>query len=182
MLYITKTFDGLVQERRNSIANALELRLSYTNPSIWCIVDFAKLWVNCVVPRVCLSGTSQTCGGTEVKEAYYTRGKSQIAASKGQWMETMRPILPLCLTAIRMWISTIEFNHSPMFLHHRRMCNLTNISEITYLTSGFYVCIDLPSFACSCISYVNGRRGADKSPKYLDWIDSNGSPNNYGVT
>ena len=26
--------DGLMQERRNSIANALELRLSYTNPSI----------------------------------------------------------------------------------------------------------------------------------------------------
>ena len=32
-------FDGLVQQRRNSIANALELRLSCTNPSIcgiWC--------------------------------------------------------------------------------------------------------------------------------------------------
>ena len=28
--------DGLVQERRNSIANVLELRLSWTNPSIWC--------------------------------------------------------------------------------------------------------------------------------------------------
>ena len=27
--------DGLVQERRNSIANALELRLSCTNPSIF---------------------------------------------------------------------------------------------------------------------------------------------------
>ena len=27
--------DGLVQERRNSIANTLELRLSCTNPSIW---------------------------------------------------------------------------------------------------------------------------------------------------
>ena len=27
--------DGLVQERRNSIANALELRLSCTNPWIW---------------------------------------------------------------------------------------------------------------------------------------------------
>ena len=26
-------FDGLLQERRNSIANALELRLSCTNPS-----------------------------------------------------------------------------------------------------------------------------------------------------
>ena len=30
--------DGLVQERRNSIANALELRLSYTNPLI-CTID-----------------------------------------------------------------------------------------------------------------------------------------------
>ena len=27
--------DGLMQERRNSIANALELRLSCTKPSIW---------------------------------------------------------------------------------------------------------------------------------------------------
>ena len=27
--------EGLVQERRNSIANALELRLSCTNPSKW---------------------------------------------------------------------------------------------------------------------------------------------------
>ena len=27
--------DGLVQDKRNSIANALELRLSCTNPSIW---------------------------------------------------------------------------------------------------------------------------------------------------
>ena len=27
--------DGLVQERYNSIASAMELRLIYTNPSIW---------------------------------------------------------------------------------------------------------------------------------------------------
>ena len=30
--------DGLVQERRNSIANALELRLSCTNTSIWVVL------------------------------------------------------------------------------------------------------------------------------------------------
>ena len=30
--------DGLVEERRNSIANALELRLSCTNPSIFDVV------------------------------------------------------------------------------------------------------------------------------------------------
>ena len=29
-------FDELVQERRNPISNALELRLSSTNPSIYC--------------------------------------------------------------------------------------------------------------------------------------------------
>ena len=31
---------GLVQERRNSIGNALELRLSCTNPSIWNMPNF----------------------------------------------------------------------------------------------------------------------------------------------
>ena len=31
---VWKYLDGLVQKRRNSIANALELRLSCTNPSI----------------------------------------------------------------------------------------------------------------------------------------------------
>ena len=35
--------DGLVQERRNSIANALELRLSGTNPSIWWFRFWSKL-------------------------------------------------------------------------------------------------------------------------------------------
>ena len=35
-------FDGLVQERRNSIANALELRLSCTNPSI-CVVSLGTV-------------------------------------------------------------------------------------------------------------------------------------------
>ena len=32
-LFSERDFDGLVQERRNSIANALELRLSCINPS-----------------------------------------------------------------------------------------------------------------------------------------------------
>ena len=35
--------DGLVQERRNSIADALELRLSCTNPSSWCSCDVAVM-------------------------------------------------------------------------------------------------------------------------------------------
>ena len=40
-------FYGLVQERRNSIANALELRLSCTNPSIYVIVQFPECsWSN----------------------------------------------------------------------------------------------------------------------------------------
>ena len=40
--------DGLAQERCNSIANALELRLSCTNPSIWCKSYFLSLkWIQC---------------------------------------------------------------------------------------------------------------------------------------
>ena len=31
---MSQYIDGLVEERRNSIANALELHLSYTNPSV----------------------------------------------------------------------------------------------------------------------------------------------------
>ena len=38
-LYSIVYIDGLVQERRNSIANALELCVSGTNPSIWSIAD-----------------------------------------------------------------------------------------------------------------------------------------------
>ena len=43
---------GLVQERRNSIANALELRLSCTNPSICdTLSQFPKIWLF-IVERV----------------------------------------------------------------------------------------------------------------------------------
>ena len=40
-------FDGLVQERHNSIANALELRLSCTNPSI-CVCPLQLTCCRCL--------------------------------------------------------------------------------------------------------------------------------------
>ena len=45
-IYITtKThIDGLVQERRNSIANALELWLSCTDPLILCIISSVSIF------------------------------------------------------------------------------------------------------------------------------------------
>ena len=36
--------DGLVQEKRNSIANAMELRLSCTNSSIWGPMVMGSQW------------------------------------------------------------------------------------------------------------------------------------------
>ena len=39
LVVVNKHIDGLVQERCNSIANALKLRLSYTKPSIFSIPD-----------------------------------------------------------------------------------------------------------------------------------------------
>ena len=43
--------DGLVQERRNSISNALELRLSCTNPSKWKHFLHADFLVSLMVAR-----------------------------------------------------------------------------------------------------------------------------------
>ena len=37
--------NGLVQEKRNSIANALKLSLSYTNPSIYTLYMIMQLYV-----------------------------------------------------------------------------------------------------------------------------------------
>ena len=46
MTEFTDTYyiDGLVQERRNSIANALELRLSCTNSSIYMHYKVSFCW------------------------------------------------------------------------------------------------------------------------------------------
>ena len=42
--------DGLVQERRNSSATAMEFRLSCTNPLL-CIQCKTVLWVNSLTPE-----------------------------------------------------------------------------------------------------------------------------------
>ena len=46
--FIIHQFDGLMQERRNSVVNALELRLSCTNPSSlylhWIHIGLDSLW------------------------------------------------------------------------------------------------------------------------------------------
>ena len=55
--------DGLVQERLNSIANALELRLPCTNPSInrWCVAFWAVVYQH-------IDDFVQDYGNTIVKE------------------------------------------------------------------------------------------------------------------
>ena len=58
-------FDGLVQERRNSIVNALELRVSCTNPSIYwsCGIETHRLSaVDVMVNGDELLGISCKCG------------------------------------------------------------------------------------------------------------------------
>ena len=42
IILIMSNIDVLVQERRNSIADALELRLSCTNPSAWSYEIFQR--------------------------------------------------------------------------------------------------------------------------------------------
>ena len=44
--WVPDYINGLVQERRNSIADALELRLSCTNPSIWALKPLGSIHKN----------------------------------------------------------------------------------------------------------------------------------------
>ena len=59
--------DGLVQERHNSIANALELRLSCTNPSIWYTVS-SLLTFNLKAYHVC--GIRKTSPTVRLRHIY----------------------------------------------------------------------------------------------------------------
>ena len=42
---IHNSFDGLMQERRNSSALAMELRLSCTNTSVWWLFFADSMWI-----------------------------------------------------------------------------------------------------------------------------------------
>ena len=48
----TQYFDGLMQERHNSIANTLELCLSFTNPLIWLMKSSGSLLYGLIVACV----------------------------------------------------------------------------------------------------------------------------------
>ena len=71
--------DGLMQERNNSIANALELCLSYTNQLIWCLQNsthFALALIHCgpVTPNGDMTGSTLVqimvwCHHTENKKS-----------------------------------------------------------------------------------------------------------------
>ena len=54
--------DGLVQDRRNSISNALELRLSCTNPSKWKPFLHADFHVSLMVARTTCWTNTQVAG------------------------------------------------------------------------------------------------------------------------
>ena len=54
--------DGLVQERRNSISNALELRLSCTNPSKWKHFLHADFHVSLMVARTTFWTNTRVAG------------------------------------------------------------------------------------------------------------------------
>ena len=56
--------DGLVQKRCNSITNLLELRLSYTKPSIWCLRP-------CIMPPVTVQNKKQRHLITSIKRFFW---------------------------------------------------------------------------------------------------------------
>ena len=62
--------DGLVQERRNSIDNALGLHLSCTNPSLWYSFRIRTKITPALtrqIPRICLSWMDQVLGSRSLQ-------------------------------------------------------------------------------------------------------------------
>ena len=65
--------DGLVQERRNSISNALELRLSCTNPSKWKNIMHADFYVSFMVARTTLWTNTRVAGELRFHSIWFIR-------------------------------------------------------------------------------------------------------------
>ena len=95
-LLIQEYFDGLVQERRNSIANALELRLSCTNPPILCCDKLLSKVLTRVIPVAWKQHDAVT--GSLAKYVY--RKISNIRRTKSQTLNASRLGLQLSLRNI----------------------------------------------------------------------------------
>ena len=81
-------FDGLVQERHNSIANALKLHLSCTNPSIWCFI-----WAQ--AERKCNSRMIRNLKYPEVTvlktQVSAKNSRTSVTGVRGPWLESSAP-------------------------------------------------------------------------------------------
>ena len=78
-------FNGLEQERGNSIANTLELRLSCTNPSIYCV----PLWKSPIIPLILLHLTCCEAGHQQLQQDRPVRRRTHWRWSFSYWEDSV---------------------------------------------------------------------------------------------
>ena len=78
---ILSHFDGSVQERRNSIVNALELRLSCTKPSIWG--DLFKITLSATLSKLWFDWKSSLVAGIQAFSSSLGHISYMVAVIRG---------------------------------------------------------------------------------------------------
>ena len=98
--------DGLVQERRSSIANALELRLSCTNPSTWCVQWNLPYNTPCTTPDFA-SATTRTLqwrhNGCDDVSNHQPHNCSRNRLFRHRWKKTSNSVSLAFVRGIHQW-------------------------------------------------------------------------------
>ena len=152
--------NGLVQERRNSIANALELRLSCTNPSIWCCTrSYYKLMAIVIGPKFIPHTVMSMLVHSTKRPSYWSLHCGIF------YLQTL-PRIPLRLSVSQ------QCRHSPIIL--QECCRGTSwhwyhevvlspcLPECDWTVPQFR---DIHNHGCQCLPTVN--------PSWLDMSDNN---------
>ena len=165
-------FVGLVQERHNSIASTLELRLSCTNPLIYSHIFngwWTKLWLMCVqMPKnrvrwICFWGSlsrrrvRRTYGSWLLTSTCTTRWSS--TGTRGQ--KTVLQTGALLLTKINLnpsmekVITSIRMGGMKLSIPKLHWCSCWNLEMDEWFHSTFYWACDYMSMLRLKLNHIN---------------------------
>ena len=143
--------DGLVQERCNSIANALELHLSCTNPSIWFINTIILLhaawqWQVQDQTRNCIS----CCHWWMTENAlWFFLGKLLYYMEHPSWVNIMHKIYD-GMKAYLIFIASIKKCCHAVYMTWLQMQWHTQDCQQTFMLSHFFSSSHMARVGCQC--------------------------------
>ena len=121
--------DGLVQERRNSTANALELRLSCTNPSIWYQSHPVGFKAMGRLHNTNYSGLCRTASRVESWPSCSRKRCSQLDGILPKWPFYAWRVGPFWQDTIELWLENTMDSAAPMYRCYDKNMNTLNFVQ-----------------------------------------------------